>query len=201
MKKLKFIIQLFLLLIYSMGCTPTKDVFNEKLTLYEANKKYPFGQPNVKALPEIKEYDKLIGNCTCKSIQYIAGKAGDTLDLKWRWRYILNGYGVQDEGWFGNDTIQSAFISIRTLNPITKKWHVPFFTPNMMGAPNIWVGGKEGKKIVLKRNQKTQNGGEVESILTFSNITEKGFFWEGKIVNSQNNSTNIFWKIWCIKDK
>ena len=91
--------------------------------------------------------NKLIGNCNCKSLQYANGKPGDTLQLKWRWKYILNGYGVQDDGWFGNDTIQSTFTSIRVLNPKTRKWHVPFFTPNMIQNPNIWIGGKEGENI------------------------------------------------------
>lgn len=200
--KIKQIPSLLAIMASFLIYAQTPETFNyEKLMQNEASKKHPYGKPNEKVLPELKDYDKLIGVCNCKSVQYRNGIAGDTLQLKWRWKYILNGNGVQDDGWFGNDSIQSSFTSIRILNPQTKKWHVPFFTPNMRANPQIWIGGKEGDNIVLKRTQKTQNGGEAESILTFSNITDKGFNWEGKIYIPTKNFTNVFWRIWCIKEK
>jgi len=196
MMKTKALALIFTLAIYSIAScqTSNKTVSNKK------HVENIYGKPNKNALAEIKDFEKLIGVCNCKSVQYRAGKPGDTLDLKWKWKYILDGYGIQDEGWYGNDTTQNHFTSIRILNPKTKKWHVPFFTPNMTSNPNIWTGGKEGDKIILKRTQKTKKG-EFESILTFSSITDKGFNWEGKIFNPSLNKTNVFWKIWCIKEE
>ena len=176
-------------------------IYSSNLTKYESNKEYPYGKANEKGPKEIKTFDQLIGLCNCKSLQYDRnGNPGDTVALKWRWKYILNGNGVQDDGWYGNDTIQSAFTSIRILNPQTKKWQVPFFTPNMTRAPSIWIGGKEKEEIILKRPYTVQDSIQVVSTLTFSNISSKGFNWEGKSFFPQRNISNVFWKIWCTKE-
>lgn len=183
-----------------IGCKEEKNQFSKKLNNNEPTKSHPFGKANENAPKEMKDFDLLIGDCTCKSVQYSAkGIPGDTIPLKWRWKYILNGNGVQDDGWYGNDTIQSAFTSIRILNPQTKKWQVPFFTPNMTRNPSIWNGGKEGDKIILRRPYKVQDSIEVVSTLTFSNISDQGFNWEGKSYFPAKKSSTVFWRIWCKK--
>ena len=189
-----------LLSICILSCADKSSSRSERKTDQEFDQSHYFGKANPLAPPEVKDFDQLIGNCDCKSLQYVNGEPGDTLTLKWKWKYILNGYGVQDEGWYGNDSIQNYFTSIRILNSETKQWHVPFFTPNMTTNPQIWIGGKQEENIVLRRTQTTQNG-EFESILTFSNISEKGFNWEGKIFLPDTNTTNIFWRIWCLKEQ
>lgn len=198
MKKTALIIVVFAILT---SCAKKENAYHEKLTNNEPNKDYPFGKANENAPKEIKTFDQLIGLCNCKSVQYDrSGNPGDTVALKWRWKYILNGNGVQDDGWYGNDTIQSAFTSIRILNPQTKKWQVPFFTPNMARPASIWHGGKEGNNIVLKRPYQVQDSIQVVSTLTFSNISSEGFNWEGKSFFPATNNANVFWKIWCKKE-
>ena len=76
---------------------------------------------------------------------------------------------------------------------------MPFFVPQLRTDPQIWNGGKEGENIVLKKPILTKSDDVVESILTFSNITDGGFEWEGKIVNHSKNISQVFWKIWCKK--
>tara|TARA_R110002073_G_scaffold89852_6_gene212518 strand:- start:36200 stop:36802 length:603 start_codon:yes stop_codon:yes gene_type:complete len=198
----KTILIILLITINSIiGCKEENNHFSKKLDNNESNKDYPFGKANEKAPKEIKDFDLLIGDCTCKSLQYNAkGLPGDTIPLKWKWRYILNGNGVQDDGWYGNDTIQSAFTSIRILNPQTKKWQVPFFTPNMTSNPSIWNGGKEDGEIILRRPYKVQDSIEVVSTLTFSSISNQGFNWVGESFFPATNSSNVFWKIWCKKE-
>ncbi|MCB0373241.1 MAG: hypothetical protein KDD31_09555 [Muricauda sp.] len=174
--------------------------YSQKLTAFEASPGFPYGIPNPKAPEQIRDFDDLIGTCDCKSLQYRPGVANDTLPLLWKWKYILNGNAVQDEGWFGNDdTFQSSFTSIRILDPATKKWTVPFFIPQLRGDPQIWKGGRENDVIVLRKEQKSNSGDDIQSILTFSNISDDGFNWEGKIVNHTKNTSRVFWRIWCKK--
>ncbi|WP_460217964.1 hypothetical protein [Psychroserpens sp. MEBiC05023] len=166
---------------------------------YEANEQNPYGRPNSNAPEELQDFEKLIGICNCKSVQYNGDVAGDTLNLKWRWKYILNGNAIQDDGWLDNGKIITPFTSIRILNPHTKQWQVPFFVPFMTSEPQIWKGGKLGDEIVLRKSEPKSNGHEIESVLTFSNITEKGFNWIGKFVNLSSKKETVFWKIWCVK--
>lgn len=198
-KSIIVLVSCFLVTIYS--CAQKNDTYVTKLDKYEVNKQQPFGMPNIKAPEEIKDFEKLIGICNCKSVQYRGNVPGDTLDLKWRWKYILNGNAVQDDGWLGNEKGQSSFTSIRILNPQTKQWQVPFFVPYMTSEPQIWNGGKDGEDIVLRKPEAAQNDQKMESVLTFSNISDKGFDWTGKMVNLETKTESVFWKIWCVKEK
>lgn len=197
--KFKIFILFSVVFAFNFSSAQKNDKLIEILDMYEANAQNPYGKPNDNALEEIKDFDKLIGICHCKSVQYRGDVPGDTLDLKWRWKYILNGNAVQDDGWFGNENKQSSFTSIRILNPETKQWQVPFFVPYMSTEPQIWVGGKKGDTIELIKTEGTQNDQSMESVLTFSEITEQGFNWTGKMVNLETEAETIFWKIWCIK--
>ena len=189
------------MLVSVYSCAQKKDVIVNTFDEYEVSKQQPFGTANKNAPEEVKDFEKLIGICNCKSVQYRGNVPGDTLDLKWRWKYILNGNAVQDDGWFGNEKGQSSFTSIRILNPQTKQWQVPFFVPYMTTEPQIWNGGKDGSNIVLRKPGAPQNGQEMESVLTFSEITDTGFNWTGKMVNIETNKESIFWKIWCVKEE
>nr|WP_321231825.1 hypothetical protein [uncultured Psychroserpens sp.] len=199
--KSKLITFIFIILLgfYSSNAQQN-NTLNSDLVAYESNDENPFGKPNKNAPEQIRDFEKFIGVCNCKSVQYSGNGVGDTLALKWRWKYILNGNAIQDDGWFGNESSQTAFTSIRILNPQTKQWQVPFFTPYMISEPQIWNGGKEGENIVLRKPEAKQNNDHIESVLTFSNITENGFNWTGKIVNLDSKKETVFWRIWCVKE-
>ncbi|MEO0572707.1 MAG: EthD family reductase [Bacteroidota bacterium] len=124
----------------------------------------------------------------------------DTMDLKWNWKYIMNGKGVLDEGWYIQDGIRNDFTSIRVFDTINKHWSVTYFATNSQGPPSTWTGGKVGDKIILKKKQTTKSG-PAESILTFSNISDEGFHWEGKLFFEEKQLSFPFWKIWCVKEK
>ena len=149
----------------------------------------------------IKAFEKLMGKCNCKSLlRDKIGKWKDTIKLKWNWKYVMEGNGVYDEGWYETDDKKHHFSSMRVYDEVNKHWYVSYFTPELKDIPQTWMGGKVGKNIILKKDQKTTKG-LMKNILTFSNITHKGFTWEGKIVNEQKKTEYIFWKIWCIKNE
>lgn len=146
------------------------------------------------------DYEDLIGSCTCKSIlRDQQGQWKDTISLRWKWDYIMDGKGVKDEGWYIQNNTKHHFTSIRVYDTINKLWYVSYFTPNLNSIPQTWTGGKKGDNIILRKKQPVQQG-LAESVLTFSNISKKGFDWEGKIFNKEKNINYPFWKIWCVKD-
>ncbi|WP_435625696.1 hypothetical protein [Flagellimonas sp.] len=149
----------------------------------------------------ISEYENMIGTCHCKSIfRDQKGAWNDTINLTWNWKYIMDQKGIQDEGWYFSNGRKYHFTSIRVFDTINKQWYVSYFTPNLSSVPETWVGGKQGNEIVLKKEEATENG-LVESILTFSNISKKGFDWEGKVMNKEKEMVYPFWKIWCLKEE
>ncbi|WP_394747889.1 hypothetical protein [Spongiimicrobium salis] len=152
-------------------------------------------------LKQLMIYDNLIGDCSCKSLRRgPQGQWQDTVDLKWKWSYIMDGKGVKDEGWYISNTKKHHFTSIRVYDTLHQHWYVSYFTPDLQSKPETWIGGIQGTHIVLKKDQETPQG-LMQSILTFSNISEKGFHWEGKIVNAEKKINYPFWKIWCLKEE
>ena len=191
-----------LFLLSSLFTYSQSESFPKSWFKDEPSKKLPYGRLSTSTVAPTNDFDKLIGVCDCKSVSRQAdGKWADTLSLKWRWKYIMNGNGVQDEGWFGSKENPSYFTSIRSYDKINKQWYVSYFTPNLSAIPSTWTGRKEGENIVLKRATKTPNGKNATSVLTFFDITHQGFNWEGKIENPEfPNGEYIFWKIFCKKN-
>jgi len=149
----------------------------------------------------VLEYRDLIGVCDCKSLRRDAqGKWQDTTELKWKWNYIMNKKAVKDEGWFMQEGKKQYFTSIRVYDTINQQWYVSYFTPSLNSAPQTWTGGKKGQKIVLSKKQNTPQG-PMNSELIFSEISAKGFYWEGKLTNLEKQIDFPFWKIWCIKNE
>ncbi|NAS31725.1 hypothetical protein GTQ40_12130 [Flavobacteriaceae bacterium R38] len=198
MKTQIFFIIFFLITI--CASSQNESIFPESWSVNEPSKDNPYGKSNSNAIPQLKDYDKLIGICACKSTRLQPdGKWSDSIALKWRWKYIMNGNGVQDEGWYGDKNNVSYFTSIRVYDQVNKTWYVTYFSPNLNNEPDTWTGGVKSGNIILKGNIKTPTG-DIPSILTFSNISEKGFDWEGKILSSEEDTTgNSFWKIHCKK--
>ena len=175
----------------TMSCQTSNKNYTET-TFDKMNKNQP------RALADYKDF---IGNCNCKSLSRNRfGKWGDTISLQWKWKYIMNGHAIQDDGEYILNKKHKYFTSIRVYDTINKHWYVSYFTPNLNAMPETWIGGKVGNNIILKKEQKTTQG-IVESVLTFSNISTKGFNWEGKLMSKEKNIDYSFWKIWCIKEE
>lgn len=168
---------------------------------YEASEKNPFGSVNPEAPEQVKDFAPLIGECDCKSTTRNAsdGSWNETTDMYWKFKYIMNGFAVQDES-LGSNGKHSG--SIRQFLPDEGKWVVHYYTnasvPKVLPA---WEGEKKEGKIILYREQTAPNGMEGFYKITFSNMTEKGFNWTGEWVNPDESIIYPTFKIECQKRK
>lgn len=165
---------------------------------YEPSINAPFGKLNPTAPSQVGDFDKIIGICDCKSLQRNAdGTWQDTTTMVWKFKYIMNGTAVQDEVWRDGNYAGS----IRQYQKDSAVWIVTYFSyPAVATAPGVWKGTTTDKgNIILYQNQQAPNGMDGFSKLTFSNISEKGFTWNGEWVNVGETFSYPFWQIWCTK--
>jgi len=166
---------------------------------YEPSKKHPFGLPHPEAPQQIKDFDPLIGECNCQSIARNPDQTwGDTLSMIWRFKYIMNGFGVQDET-LKPDGVYAG--SIRQYNIDSAKWYVHSYSSN--SAPNTlpaWEGEKTGENTIrLYRPNKAPNGMDGFYRITFYDIGREGFNWLGEWVDTSEAIVFPLWKIFCKK--
>ncbi|RNC89342.1 MAG: nuclear transport factor 2 family protein [Allomuricauda sp.] len=166
---------------------------------YEPSTEHPFGLPNPEAPSEIMDFAPMIGECDCKSQNRNPDQSwAEPVDMVWRFKYIMNGMGVQDET-LKADGGHSG--SIRQFVSDSTKWYVHYYS-NWAPTTTLstWEGTKnENGNIVLYREQKAPNGMEGFYRLTFSNMSEKGFDWAGEWVNPDESIVYPTWKIQCAK--
>lgn len=166
---------------------------------YEPSAEHPFGLPNPHAPKEIIDFAPMIGVCDCKSQSRNPDQTwAEPIDMVWRFKYIMNGTGIQDET-LKSDGGHSG--SIRQFIPDSTRWYVHYYsnkTPTTV-LPS-WEGTKkENGNIVLYREQKAPNGTEGFYRLTFGNMSDKGFDWAGEWVNLDESIVYPTWKITCEK--
>ena len=120
---------------------------------YEPTIENPFGLINPDAPAELADYDPLIGLSECSSeLRNPDGTWNEPNTMYWRWKYIMNGMGVQDE------TLQEGRFSagsIRQFNADSSAWYVHYYSSNspIQTLPS-WKGGKkENGDIILYRPQ------------------------------------------------
>jgi len=166
---------------------------------YEISKKNPFGLPNPKAPKQVKDYQALIGECNCKSVNRNPDQSwADPVDMVWRWKYIMNGMAVQDET-LKADGKHSG--SIRQFIADSSKWYVHYYaSASPTSRLSTWEGNKtkEGD-IILFKEQNAPNGTEGFSRLTFYDISDSGYKWKGEWVDKSGKITYAFWKIECTR--
>ena len=167
---------------------------------FEPSEAHPCGQLNPHAPKEVGDFASIIGTCDCKSLQRNPdGSWQDTLNMVWRFKYIMNGTAVQDEVWREGERYAG---SIRQYQPDSAQWVVTYFSyPTVSTAPRTWLGGKQGADIVLKMPQKAPNGMEGTSRLAFYDINDEGFKWKGEWVKLDGSIVFPFWMIRCRKRK
>ena len=164
---------------------------------YEVSKANPFGKYNPKAPKQLQDYKDLIGECNCKSTSRKPdGTWNDEVDMIWRWKYIMNGFGVQDET-LKADGAHSG--SIRQFKADSSKWYVHYYASKVPSTTlSTWTGNKnKDGNIVLYREQKAPNGTDGFSRLTFYDINDSGYKWVGEWVDKYKTTTHAFWKIEC----
>ncbi|MEZ5023602.1 MAG: hypothetical protein R2728_10165 [Chitinophagales bacterium] len=167
---------------------------------YEVSTELPFGAVNPEAKEYLSDFAPMIGQCDCKSINRKPdGNWGDTVNMIWKFKYIMNGHAIQDETWKADGKHSG---SIRQFQPDSAQWVVTYFSQSgVTFSPGVWIGGKDGQEIVLKKEQKSPNGMEGFSKLTFSDISTSGYNWIGAWISLDESIVYPFWKIHCYKQK
>jgi len=166
---------------------------------YEPSLDYPFGKINPEAPTELADFDLLIGLSECSSVSRNSdGSWSEPNILHWKWKYIMNGMGVQDE------TLQENRFSagsIRQFNADSAAWYVHYYSSNAASAIlPAWKGGKqENGDIILHKKQTAPNGMDGFYKINFLNIEEDSFDWQGEWVNPDESIIYPTWKIECKK--
>ncbi|MBX2827704.1 MAG: hypothetical protein KTR22_06050 [Flavobacteriaceae bacterium] len=163
---------------------------------YGASKEYPYGRLNPEAPKETADYAHLIGTNTCKSTQRNPdGSWQTTQDMKWVFKYILNGTAVQDEAIKADGSHGG---SIRQFIADSSKWYVHYYS-NVLPTPTLpaWSGTKQGDSMVLYKEQRAPNGMDGYYRITFSAIKEDGFEWKGEWVDLTEKIIYPTWEISC----
>jgi hypothetical protein len=191
------ILLVFVLLFF---CLDQAFSQSDSMMEYAPSEEFPFGQINPKAPNQLNDYAPMIGLCDCLSERRNQdGTWQDPIKMIWKFKYIMNGMAVQDET-HKEDGIHSG--SIRQFNSDSLKWYVHYYTSNT-ASPKLssWAGGKQDDKIILLLPQKSPNGLDGFSRLTFYDINENGFKWMGEWVDTAGQISYPFWKIACTKQK
>ena len=171
----------------------------QSLFSYEPSAEHPFGLPNPDMPKEHLDFAPLIGECDCKSVSRIDQNTwADTVSMVWRFKYIMNGMGIQDET-LKEDGQHSG--SIRQFVADSARWFVHYYSSQGPTATlPVWEGNRSDKgDIILYRDQKAPNGTEGDYKLTFSEISSQGFTWLGEWVNKGETFSYPTWKIFCTK--
>lgn len=187
----------FVLLLLSYSSLTAQNSYK-----YAASEAHPFGLPNPEAPPQILDYAPMIGECDCKSTARNPDQTwqAEPVDMIWRFKYIMNGFGVQDET-LKADSSHSG--SIRQFDQDSAKWFVHYYS-NRGVTPvlSAWSGNKKDNgDIVLYKPQKAPNDTEGFYKITFHDISEEGFKWLGEWVNITDTFAYPTWKIDCKKRK
>ena len=166
---------------------------------FDSSMAYPFGQPNPTSPIELLDFAPLIGESICASETRNTDQSWSSpIEMTWRWKYIMNGHGVQDET-LKSDGKHSG--SIRQYIADSTRWFVHYYSSNAPSTTlSTWEGNKnDDGKIVLYRDQKAPNGTEGDYRLTFYDITNDSFKWIGEWVNKGETFSFPTWKIDCKK--
>ncbi|MEQ9299240.1 MAG: hypothetical protein RIF33_11770 [Cyclobacteriaceae bacterium] len=184
---------LLLLLIFST------IVIAQETYVNRPSAEHPFGKPHPEAPKEIMDYAPLIGVSDCQSVSRVSQTEwADTVSMEWHWKYILNGWGIQDETLKADGTHSG---SIRQFNADSAQWYVHYYTTSAATPTlNTWAGdGREGGDIVLYMPQKAPNGFDGFFKIRFSDISDEGFNWEGAWVDPAETINYSSWRIFCRK--
>lgn len=131
----------------------------------------------------------MIGKFICQDSMLVDGTWKES-KATWESSYILNGFGVKDT--YRNDDY--AGTSIRFFSKRQAKWQVHFF--GMPGEhTGLWEGEAFDGKMIMRQKRTGPNGENLESKLTFYNITENSFDWKGELRNLDKGTSTVNWKI------
>lgn len=192
--------RLMFLLALSLGLL-SPAIGQSPLYPYEPSPDHPFGLANPDAPKEVMDWAPLIGECACRSVSRNPdGSWQDTVDMTWRFKYILNGWAVQDETLKADGSYSG---SIRQFIADSSRWFVHYYSSTGPTAVlPAWEGNKnKDGNIILYRDQQAPNGMQGDYKITFSQINEQGFRWQGEWVDKGRTFSYPTWYIDCKKNR
>jgi len=156
------------LLLVQLANAPVLD------TQYEPSVVHPHGRPHPDAPAELAQFAFFIGAFDCTDGRL--GPNGEWIEFPavWNGHYFMNGHAIQDQYWAPGFYTSN----VRQYDESEDVWKVSFFSEPAYST-GIWVGGVEDDAIVLRRVIVQPDGRTIVSRLTFSDISDDGFFWEG----------------------
>ncbi|GAB5401190.1 MAG: hypothetical protein Aureis2KO_27750 [Aureisphaera sp.] len=167
---------------------------------YGVSEEFPYGRLNPEAPKETADFAPIIGTCQCKStMRNPDGTWGETQDMTWTFKYILNGTAVQDETWKEDGGYSG---SIRQFIADSSKWYVHYYS-NKLPSTKLpaWEGERKGDSIILYKEQKAPNGMDGYYRIAFRNMSSKGFNWLGEWVDLTEKIHYPTWKIACTRQE
>jgi hypothetical protein len=186
-------ITLLCILSISISFSQSKSTYQ-----YAVSKEFPYGKYNPSAPKQLLDYQDLIGESKCVSKSRNPDRTwAKPVNMKWVWKYIMNGKGIQDET-LKSDGTHSG--SIRQYDKDSLQWNVHYYTSRAtVKQLPVWHGNIKDGKIVLYKEQPAPNGMKGFYRLTFYDITKKKFKWIGEWVDEKETIAFPTWKISCEK--
>ena len=182
-----------LLIVLSLAACQT-DPLRPAPLQYEPSARYPFGRANPEAPPELAQFDFMIGMNDCVE-QRINNATGEWVEgvRSWDAYYFMNGFAIRDSGKSGASTNSN----IRVYDASAGEWAVTFYSAPAYGS-GTWRGKMEDGNMVLRQAQKAP-GTDFDgfSVLTFSNVSDRGFDWSGEWISEDGTVVFPFWRIQC----
>lgn len=164
---------------------PHAELFNQ----YDSSSDHIFGMRHPKAPSETQQFHFMIGRFICQNSLLTKGGWKESV-ATWESSYILNGFGIKDT--YRNENY--AGTSIRFFSSSKEKWEVYFF--GMPGEhTGLWQGEALDGKMIMRQKRTGPSGENLESRLTFYNITENSFDWKGELWNLDKGTSTVNWKI------
>ena len=187
---MKVIIYIFCILFCSSFIYSQENNFGT----FNPSEIFPYGLPNTQTGEQIKDFNEMIGICDCRSVRRKPDQTWqDTLNMVWKFKYILNGNAVQDETWHENGFFAT---SIRQFQPDSLNWIVSYYgTKFIPPSVRVWKGNRIGNEIVLKMPPKSPGGLDGINRLTYYDISNSGFKWKGEWTDLEEKNVYPFWTI------
>lgn len=149
------------------------------------NDRYPFGRLNPQAPPETEHWGRLAGEWDCiTEARLPSGNWVKVGKAKWLWKYILDGFAVQDL-WFQKWIDLRATLAsvnrdvvgtnIRMYLPAEDRWEAVWLT-NGKNTTSRFEAISDEEKIVMT-GEHAQGG---LARITFFNITQDNFDWKSE---------------------
>lgn len=137
-----------------------------------------FGQLNPNAPPETEQFGRLVGAWDCTIANLNADGSWSTNQATWIWKYILDGYAIQDH-WLNPVDLEKNpqgrdlyGTNLRIFNPQLKIWQNAWLENGNNSMSGIW----EAK---LKDDGSIHMYDETgDWRIKFYNITEDSFDWQ-----------------------